>query len=116
MRNYTVRVGAQDEDGIHVSAGPLAVSVGNVVPTLSLGGDDRDFIRGGQGNNLRIGGSTGNEGDVDRLRSAIDAWFEGDLVTALLELGPVVDSDQDHLRGNSDRDRFIGGSSDRIRR
>lgn len=37
--SYTVHVGAQDEDGIFVSADEVTVSVSNVAPTLTLTGD-----------------------------------------------------------------------------
>lgn len=69
------------------------------------------------GDDLIIGGSTENEDDLISLQAAMDAWFGGDLVAALLELGTVADDgDRDYLRGDRGNDEIIGGAGDRVRR
>jgi Ca2+-binding RTX toxin-like protein/6-phosphogluconolactonase (cycloisomerase 2 family) len=108
--------GGHGNDVISAGSGNDRVE-GNHGRDILIGGTGRDNIRGGHGDDLIVGGSTVNEDDPAQLDAAMAAWINGDLVSALLELGTVNDDgDRDDIRGDRGRDHVISGTNDRVRR
>lgn len=84
---------------------------------LLIGGTGRDRLRGERNDDLVIGGSTEFETGELALKTALSAWLNDDLSTALLSLGPVTDDgERDDLKGGQGCDELIGGIGDKVRR